>query len=155
MSSRENISEGRRRVRRIAKWIGTLLSVFIIATWLVTVPAFTNKQLSILRISPGGSIALVDGTVQITSSPFDPRRPTLCATNWNEGIGYLGERVPFGLGLPVISRSITKISYCTIPLWLPLFLVAFPTLLLWDRDRGYIFHGHCQNCNYNLTGNTS
>jgi hypothetical protein len=42
-----------------------------------------------------------------------------------------------------------------IPLILPFLLVALPTAFLFWRDRRKIFHGYCQKCGFNLTGNTS
>ncbi len=42
-----------------------------------------------------------------------------------------------------------------LPLWLPLVVVAIPTAILWHRDRRRIPPGHCQQCEYDLTGNES
>lgn len=41
-----------------------------------------------------------------------------------------------------------------IPFWCPLLAFAFPTYILWRRDRRYP-EGHCQGCGYDLTGNES
>ena len=42
----------------------------------------------------------------------------------------------------------------SLPLWLPFLIVAFPTAILWRRER-WIPAGHCRECGYNLTGNVS
>ena len=46
-------------------------------------------------------------------------------------------------------------SVTRLPLWLIFAVVAAPTAFLWYRDRLRRRPGHCKNCNYNLTGNTS
>jgi hypothetical protein len=42
-----------------------------------------------------------------------------------------------------------------IPCWLLLGIAAIPTALLWWRRRRRYSPGHCRECGYNLTGNTS
>ncbi len=66
-----------------------------------------------------------------------------------------------GIILPIIvtinraGRTTTNrwIQRVTVPLWLPLVLMALPTAFLWWRDRPSP-PGHCA-CGYNLTGNVS
>ena len=48
-----------------------------------------------------------------------------------------------------------KFSVVTIPLWIPLVVVAIPTGFLWRRERRRTPPGHCPHCRYNLTGNVS
>lgn len=43
----------------------------------------------------------------------------------------------------------------TVPLWMPLVLFTLPTAFFWSRDRRCVSKGHCRNCGYSLTGNTS
>jgi len=60
----------------------------------------------------------------------------------------------FGLTLPK-SGTVEPSSYLYIPLWMPLFVIAIPTTILWYRHRNRLIPGHCQKCRYNLTGNES
>jgi len=48
----------------------------------------------------------------------------------------------------------TGVGEITIPGWVPLILLALPSLLLWRLDRRPP-PGHCPRCRYNLTGNTT
>lgn len=42
----------------------------------------------------------------------------------------------------------------TLPIWIPLLVLALPTALAWWRCR-WLPPGHCGHCGYNLAGNTS
>lgn len=42
-----------------------------------------------------------------------------------------------------------------VPLWIPFVLVSLATAFLWWRDHRRISPGHCEQCDYDLTGNTS
>ena len=144
-----------RRFTRIAKWTGTILSLLILATWLITVPAFTKKQLEIFYTAPAFDLVLVDGTIQFRRSYAPWNGGKAFYVTWSECIGYtLEDRVPFGLGLPKSRRFARLSTGLTLPLWIPLALAAIPTLALWRRDRRP-GPGHCPTCHYNLTGNTS
>ncbi len=44
--------------------------------------------------------------------------------------------------------------YVGVPMWLPLLVVAVPTVILWRRSRPTP-PCHCSTCGYNLTGNAS
>ncbi len=55
---------------------------------------------------------------------------------------------------PELPATLAAHLPAAVPLWLPLGLLGIPTALLWWLD-GPPRPGHCQNCGYNLTGNTS
>jgi len=66
-------------------------------------------------------------------------------------------RYDLGLRLPWIrdvGRPGTRVTSYTLPLWIPLVVVAIPTVVFWYRGRRPP-PGHCQTCGYNLTGNVS
>jgi len=52
------------------------------------------------------------------------------------------------------ARNWNGVPLVILPLWIPFLIVAIPTGVLWRRDRR-IPQGHCQECGYSLTGNTS
>ena len=46
-------------------------------------------------------------------------------------------------------------NYISIPLWMPLTLIAVPTAYLWWRQRRRIRQGCCEVCGYDLRGSVS
>jgi hypothetical protein len=144
------------RLRRVAKWVGTVLSAIILVAWALTVPTISDRQLLIRRTDSLGSYALVDGTFEWAhfSSTSRSTSPVWNLT-WGPCIGLLGTRVPYGIGLPSID-SVPAAIVIVLPLWVPLIFVAGPTAFLWYRERRRRFpSGHCQLCGYNLKGNQS
>lgn len=65
----------------------------------------------------------------------------------------------FGLILPSIGSSMPigmpLISFVFVPLWLPFLLTLLAIAILVIRNRRRIPVGHCPQCRYDLTGNTS
>jgi hypothetical protein len=57
-----------------------------------------------------------------------------------------------GVLMPNTGRS--GVSRTAVGLWLPVVLATFFVVWAWRRDRG-LPEGRCQNCGYDLTGNTS
>jgi hypothetical protein len=53
--------------------------------------------------------------------------------------------------LPGITRFPTAVRF-DLPLWIPLIVLGFVTVVLFRRDRR-IPPDHCQQCSYDLTGN--
>lgn len=60
----------------------------------------------------------------------------------------------FNLTLPRVTQYQVG-RHVTIPLWLPLAMLAVPTAILRRRVRPRSQDGHCRACGYNLTGNVS
>lgn len=56
---------------------------------------------------------------------------------------------------PLFEWYPSEVSAAFIPLWLPLVLLAVPTVLLFWLGRRRIRPGHCWKCGYNLRGNIS
>ena len=52
-------------------------------------------------------------------------------------------------------QPLPGIRVVAVSLWIPLFVFAIPTALLWYRARRRYAPGHCQHCGYDLTGNVS
>jgi hypothetical protein len=59
------------------------------------------------------------------------------------------------IGLPGVGRPGALYWRGWLPLWLPLVLVALPTLVLWWLERRPYPAGRCQQCGYDLTVNES
>lgn len=55
---------------------------------------------------------------------------------------------------PRFDSSSSIAGSVSVPLWLPLLVVAVPTYRLWRRTSRFP-RGFCAHCGYNLTGNTS
>jgi hypothetical protein len=60
----------------------------------------------------------------------------------------------FRWGWVDVGKAITGDRWINIPIWLALFAIAVPTVILWQLDRRPP-PGHCQRCGYDLTGNVS
>ncbi len=52
------------------------------------------------------------------------------------------------------SRNASFGATACLPMWIPLVIIAVPTVILWLRGSP-LPDGHCSNCGYNLTGNVS
>jgi hypothetical protein len=146
--------------RRLLKWVATVLCLLIVLA------AVANLRWCAIGVNSGGNYAVeVCGgafafwwkvqTVQwIIPKTAMPQR--WWVTDYPVGASdpprwfwwWLQARVPrrcFQAGQ----------RWVTIPLWIPLVLLAGPTAYLWRTDRRRIPAGHCQTCGYNLTGNVS
>lgn len=77
--------------------------------------------------------------------------------SYNQGSSLAGGpqfRLRRATGPPVWLPSAKPWGY-VLPLWIPLVLVAMPTVILWTHDHRPIPLQCCTSCGYNLTGNTS
>ncbi|MCG8405830.1 MAG: hypothetical protein MI923_11595 [Phycisphaerales bacterium] len=126
-----------RRFRGILKWAGIGACLTIFATWVFSLHfmLYYTEGYSSIGIS-GGSLNFVT--------------PTGYPSGW-----YLSESDGgHGLGLPRSTRFGMKTTFST-PMWLLFILIMIPTAFLMYPDRRRYRPGHCQQCGYDLTGNTS
>lgn len=154
----------RSRIRRFLKRVGLVGCVLIVVAWGVSTTgvlmfvakywyvrfepgcffaSWSEKPMGVFRVRTGKPATInnlirikgwnYDGPPRRTlTSDLDPRWPVLRWTNPPSG----------------------KRGRLVIPCWLMLLLTAFPTAILWYRDRRPP-KGHCQCCGYNLKGNVS
>ena len=130
------------RSRRVAKWVGLVLSAILAVFWLGPYVHWVSRDSRWLISSHDGYMDIERFTPRFVADL--PLRP---------GFGTGG----FSSGGPVLWPFVGSNANCTqilIPLWLPLLALALPVAFLWYRDRRPP-KGRCQSCGYNLTGNTS
>ena len=152
------------RKGRMLKWAGLLACLLIASTWTastiwgldyVTVegpqsPASTSPVGGTYTLRVTSIFWISDGCFgydhfQLLYSATPPgwdASPHPLRLSWSPSVS----KTPYA-GRPAIQ--------IVLPLWLfftPLFL---PTAFLWWLDRRRIPSGHCQRCNYDLTGNVS
>lgn len=121
----------RSRTRTCVKWGGLVMSVVVFAAWCVSIPFVVMWSYDDAK----SAIYLAGGCVDFGGIGY-PR-----------GLRLYYRRVAFKV-LPA-SRSTDGGMFYAFPLWIPLALVAIPTVFLWLRDRR-IPAGCCQRCGYDL-----
>ena len=132
----------RSRTRRIAKWTGLVVSVFIIALWVMS---FYRE---IQYITAHYTVWAPRGYLLLDLYGYDLPADTIhgwCVRDANPN--YRVCWLPYFFAGPDLSRLM-------IPFWLPLLATAIPTVWLWRRDRRHP-RDHCQWCGYNLMGNVT
>lgn len=153
-----------RRIRRVLKWGGLVLSLMIAAAWATSLrwtygygrphrpckkgDARTSDEsltgLPDWRSSWMGSYRGVGG-----GSLYYSRQTVLTRLGWET----------YSYPMPLVWRPSLRAAGCygsfvILPLWIPFLLIAVPTaFFLWPKRR--IPPGHCQFCGYDLTGNVS
>ncbi|GMU21385.1 MAG: hypothetical protein AMXMBFR13_14780 [Phycisphaerae bacterium] len=141
----------RRRIRRVIKWGGLGLLLVIAVGWAVSVPWIWDYHQGlgtddVLEVKLGwGALRVERPAMADERDSWGPLYPTLTITRWRGSLSWL----------PSLKTSGQEQEWHVhLPLWIPALLVAIPTAILFWRDRR-VPPGHCQQCGYNLTGNTS
>lgn len=123
------MDRGASRLSRALKFAGVLSCALIMAAW-----AFSHSGYVLTYSGRAGGLMLYDGSL---CQSFSGRRPA-----WIEP------------GFRLLTRQyMPAMDDIYLPLWLPLVMIAIPTVLLWWRDRKRP-HGYCP-CGYDLTGNVT
>jgi hypothetical protein len=137
----------RRRIRRVLKWGGLLLSGFVAVAWMwshidTSIHDFGSYPVGYgtdgmvhafrtLQLAQGDCLFQYyfypPGSMTVFSDPFE--------RSW---IGIDEDHI-----------------WLDFPLWKLFLLVVVPTAFLWWLDRGRVPAGHCRVCDYDLTGNVS
>ena len=157
------------RFRRVAKWVGLAVCVFLTTAWAVsTVFQFGVTRTILPRVlSPAnwdktlppiywvrlytlyrGKVT-INGLAVAKDEDWGVNGP-FAATLSLSDFGFVLPNSRRFSGIPGVSARLTVI----IPLWLPLIVFGIPTACCWFYDRRPA-KGHCQTCGYNLTGNES
>jgi hypothetical protein len=149
----------RSRTRRVAKWVGTRLSVLILVAGLISL-RFTVSCWS----SSGDSVLLGDGrlALSLTSRNEGGLDAAGARPHASWGIALWRSRLPLTgpwlwrpyAGYDSFARGETEF-FVWIPLWLPFVICVLPSCLLWWLDRRRTRAGFCVECGYDLTGNVS
>jgi hypothetical protein len=136
----------RRLIRRVLKWGGLGLSLVILGAW--TASSFWCFGYELCGPGWGYRLSISDGHITCgrrllvaTAVPFPP--------------GWYIFHHRLNLKWSATFSFVPALQSMSLPLWMPLVLVAVPTAVLWWRDRRRVPPGHCQRCGYDLTGNTS
>lgn len=146
--------------RKRAKITGLVLCVLMLALWVFSVMFGAyyvppRGQWSISMINMGsGQIFFIAGRVPDAGPSrwacfrmYPGWKDLLAKMPWTEfAYTFLGFRLPGKVRKPF--------GGVRIPVWLLVVAVGLPTAFLWWRDRRRE-PGHCQECDYDLTGNES
>ncbi len=148
------------RIRRIAKWTGVCLWALILAMWL-----FSFRYGANLSISRFVIFDIVQDYFRLGYNQSGAYFQSIWGSSSGETIRYYiwnANEAPTAarnfFGWPHFSvRNIKYVDFTciNIPYWLLLLAVMIPTLVLFYRDPRRIPVGHCTQCRYNLTGNTT
>ena len=126
------------RSRRIAKCIGLVVCVMVLALWVV------STRFIVVRATDRSMITYGNGTLRCTwrkmpwqDTVYFPLTPR----------GTILSRFGFRLPRLELQPNRTKLS---VPLWLLFTLATVPTAMLWHRDRHTVKPGCCRQCGYDL-----
>ncbi len=151
-----------RRLRTFTLWTGTLLSLMIVAAFVVSARWQVSFQVPTSR---GPALYLMAGsamfvTDDLFAGPVSTTPHSFGLSRWNS---WVAQRVDFWVsGRPTfpdippveVSPIHDYVHRLGMPLYALFLAVAVPTLLVWRFGRKPVKPGHC-GCGYDLTGNTS
>lgn len=128
---------------RIAKWAGliscaVLVAVYVLSIWKACQFCVPLMHRTVFCGFDGGTLLVVVLLDTTYPSPGFGVADASYFRLWLEHCNFVG----FG-------------HMAWIPIWMLLAALALPTAFLWRIDRQPIPPGHCKNCSYDLTGNTS
>ena len=126
------------RYRRIAKWVGLVLCVVILAVWAV------STRMGVVYICGNGQFGCREGQINVRwLVPGDPSyKPSWVVWKTDFEPGLMLPRMMF----PSVQFDVM----IDIPFWFLLTLAGIPTAILWRRDRRTVKPGHCLTCGYDL-----
>lgn len=144
-------------VRRILKWAGTIASLLILIELNVgwNVEYVHKGSLGIAIWGKAIEVSQADGSGHKLRQRRSSVGPIYGVHDPLDVVGVNRFEPSFDRSVwPQSASYINGWAALRIPLWIPLGLIALPTLWMWwlDRRPG---RGMCRSCGYNLTGNTS
>ena len=139
----------------VFKWCGVAACVVILCIWIVCI--VWGIQYYMVLNGQGTLITCVEGTVQYTEVPISTP-PYKGGKNYRVVYMWSPSRTEalhrrFGFVMPGVRNK--PLYIFRMPLWILLLSVVTPTFMLFLYERKARREGHCQSCNYNLTGNVS
>lgn len=150
----------RSRIRRWMKWAGATVCALLMVMWVFSMWGSVSWVVSgdsadpvwnpnyVAHRSVDWKFLLMTQRLFIVRSDTEWLRPTGWRVMWFKKPEFMPA------GLPRFNIYSGTWNFM-LPLWTPFLLVAIPTAFLFWRDHRKIPQGHCQNCGYSLTGNTS
>ena len=138
------------RLRRWMKWVGLVACVVLLICWRAE-----HGRSVVLHVPGKHGLAIGNGAIHLSIARSRVGTIVKWADSW--GVTVFGNPQPssyWPYRRPEIWYTLGGSKVFTLPLWIPLAIVAIPTAILWYRDRRPP-PGRCQECGYDLTGNLS
>ena len=133
---------------RTSKWVGLILCVLILLTWIGT---YTGGVF--VRVYPNHFVVSSGGVryLRYTIAPQRPGEITWMDERLNNM--HLFPYVVWSKQFRADGSQVGPDWWFDLPFWFLLLVAGIPTFLAWRRDRAK--PGHCRSCDYDLTGNVS
>jgi hypothetical protein len=139
------------RLHRIAKWIGLVACVVLVALFVVSAPYWIEYWFNYGRHV--GNFACGGGCVTVVWNV----RPQLFGASRLLPMWLVHRRTSSDIWVwwPFLDARFLGGYLIRLPVWMPLAVFGPLTALLWYRDRRRPMPGHCRKCDYDLRGNVS